>query len=148
MSALIQLDALGHRGPYRTRHRIVVPDVTGAPAAELSLVPRLFVGRAVAALRAARPLPAADRIAALRRAAAHFTGDEIAGLSFADYERRVSRISGVPLPVVRAATAAIAEAATVAGPMTDLARPVGAVADWRGEPTRSGSAVWTRRGEV
>ncbi|MEV8511594.1 aldehyde dehydrogenase family protein [Dactylosporangium sp. NPDC051484] len=146
--ALVEIDALGPNGGYRARKRLTVPDVTGAPAVALSLVPRLFVTRSLATLRAARPLPYERRITALAEAAERFTGDEIAGLSFADYERTVSRVSGVPLPVVRAATAAIAEAATLAGETTGLSRPEGAVADWRAPQTLRGNAVWTRRGDV
>ncbi|GAA2635805.1 aldehyde dehydrogenase family protein [Dactylosporangium fulvum] len=146
--APVQIDALGPAGAYRARKRLDVTDVTGAPAVTLSLVPKLFVSRALTALRAARPLPHQRRIAALAEAAARFTGEEIAGLSFGDYERTVSRVSGVPLPVVRAATAAIAEAATLAGETTGLARPQGAVEDWRAPETLRGNAVWTRRGDV
>ncbi|WP_432994836.1 aldehyde dehydrogenase family protein [Dactylosporangium sp. CA-233914] len=144
----ITLDAIGPQGSYRARRRQSVPDVTGAPAAELSLVPRLYVSRTLAALRAARPLPSAQRIAALAAAARHFVEDEVAGLSFAEYEHTVARVSGVPLAVVRAATASIAETARLAGQTTGLPRPTGAVEDWRDPATERGSAVWTRRGEV
>ncbi|MER7282816.1 aldehyde dehydrogenase family protein [Dactylosporangium sp. NPDC000244] len=144
----VVLDALGPRGPYRARRTLTVPDVTGAPVASLSLVPRLYVSRTLAALRPVRPLPYEERIAALAAAARHFTGDEIAGLSFAEYERAVARVSGVPLTVVQAATASIAETAARAGETTGLPRPAGAAGDWRDPRTRDGSAVWTRRGAV
>ncbi|GAA2394277.1 aldehyde dehydrogenase family protein [Dactylosporangium salmoneum] len=145
---MISLDALGPRGPLRSRRRLPVTDVTGAEAIDLSLVPRLFAARAMDALRAARPLPYERRIEALAAAAHHFRDDRIAGLSFDEYERTVARVSGVPLAVVQDATAAIAASAELAGETTPLPRPLGAAADWRDPGTRRGSAVWTRRGET
>lgn len=145
---MISLDALGPNGNFRARNRLTVTDVAGAPVAELSLVPRVFVTRAMAALHRAPTLPAEDRLAALSVAAKHFVSDNIAGLSFAEYERTVSRVSGVPLSVVRSATAAIVESAEQAGFSAFQARPTGAVDDWRDERTTHGSAVWTRRGDV
>lgn len=145
---VVVLDALGPGGVYRARRRISVPDVTGAEAVELSLVPRLYVSRTLTALRAARPLPLTARLDALAAAAEHFVADEIAGLSLAGYERAVSRVSGVPLTVVQDATAAIVETATHAGQTVHLPRPSGAVDDWRAPETLRGHAVWTRRGDV
>ena len=43
----IRLDALGAGGPYRAHRRTAVTDVAGGNAAELSLVPSLFVSRTV-----------------------------------------------------------------------------------------------------
>ncbi|MGF1430243.1 aldehyde dehydrogenase family protein [Kitasatospora sp. LaBMicrA B282] len=145
---LIALDALGHNGGYRSRNRIVVPDVTGRPVAELSLVPGLFVTRAMAALQRAESLPEAERIAALARAARIFAEEVIDGLTFEEYEYTVSRVSGVPISVVRDATAAIIDSAERAGFAAFQAQPVGAVSNWRDNATRDGRAVWTRRGHV
>ncbi|MEU2389369.1 aldehyde dehydrogenase family protein [Streptomyces sp. NPDC007369] len=147
-AGLITLDALGPAGPFRARKRMTVTDVTGAPAAELSLVPKLFVTRAMDALRKARTMPAAERTAALARAGRIFAEETIEGLTFAEYERTVARVSGVPIGVVQAATAAIIEATEVAPVAAYQARPTGAVDDWRAEETRRGSAVWTRKGDV
>ncbi|GAA4770954.1 MULTISPECIES: aldehyde dehydrogenase family protein [Streptomyces] len=148
MSELIALDALGPQGTYRARNRVTVTDVAGVPAADLGLVPKLFVSRTMAALHRAESLPAAERIAALARAARIFTEEEIGGLSYEEYRRTVARVSGVPISVVREATAAIAEAAEQAGFVVSQPRPAGAVGDWRDPGTRDGSAVWTRRGSV
>ncbi|MFF2661014.1 aldehyde dehydrogenase family protein [Kitasatospora sp. NPDC058032] len=147
-SPLLQLDALGPGEPYRARRRTVVGDVTGAPFAELSLVPRLFVTRAMSALHAAEPLPAEERSAALARAGRIFLTERIDGLDLNGYQRAVARVSGVPIGVVREAVRAIADSAEKAGWAAQQARPAGAVADWRDSATRRGSAVWTRRGEV
>ncbi|MCX3061830.1 aldehyde dehydrogenase family protein [Streptomyces beihaiensis] len=147
-TGLMELDALGPRGTFRSRNRTVVTDVAGTPVAELGLVPKLFVSRAMTALHRAESLPAAERYAALARAARIFTGEVVAGLSFDAYEHTVSRVSGVPRSVVRAATAAIAEAAERAEYCARQPRPAGAVGDWRDPATRQGSAVWTRRGNV
>ncbi|GAA1413249.1 aldehyde dehydrogenase family protein [Kitasatospora putterlickiae] len=148
MTDLLQLDALGPGAPYRARRRTVVGDVTGAPFAELSLVPRLFVNRAMRALHAAEPLPAERRSAALARAGRIFLTGRIDGLDLAGYERAVARVSGVPIGVVREAARAIADSAEKAGWAAGQARPAGAVADWREDATLTGGAVWTRRGEV
>lgn len=145
---LVLLEAQGPGGEFRARRRLGIADLAGRPVAELGMVPRLYVTRTMAALRRADSLPSAERTAALARSAAIFVGQEIAGLSFDEYRRTVSRVSGVPISVVRAATAGIADAAEQAGCSAAAARPVGAV-ERRDDPaTLAGSAVWTRRGDV
>jgi acyl-CoA reductase-like NAD-dependent aldehyde dehydrogenase len=142
------LDALGPAGAYRTRARQTITDVAGNPLAELSLVPRLFVTRAMAALHRADSLPVDERLAALARAGeAHATGT-VDGVSAADHQFVVSRVSGMPISVVRSAGEAIARAASQAYRSVQHARPVGAVNHWRDPLTRTGRAVWTRRGDV
>jgi hypothetical protein len=59
---LIAVDALGPHGAYRAHNRLTISDVAGHPLAELSLVPRLFVTRAMAALHKAQTLQAAKKI--------------------------------------------------------------------------------------
>ncbi|MFF4485246.1 aldehyde dehydrogenase family protein [Streptomyces sp. NPDC001544] len=142
------LDALGPSGPYRTRRRETVTDTTGEPVAELCLVPGLFVTRTLAALRAAAPPSREERLAALTRAARVFREDTVHGLSYDEYERTVARVSGIPLPAVRSAADEIADSARrpLAGSYGAL--PGGAVFDWGDPRTRTGAAVWTRRGEV
>ncbi|MFD5082231.1 aldehyde dehydrogenase family protein [Kitasatospora sp. NPDC058406] len=147
-AGLLQLDALGPGEPFRARRRTVVADVTGAPFAELSLVPRLFVTRAMRALHAAESLPAAERFAALARAGRIFTEATIDGLDLPGYQRAVARVSGVPIGVVRDAVRSIADSAGKAGWAAHRAQPVGSVSDWRDGATLDGSAVWTRRGDV
>jgi acyl-CoA reductase-like NAD-dependent aldehyde dehydrogenase len=148
MAELIQLDALGCNGPYRARNRVPVSDVTGTPVAELSLVPRLFVQRSLAALRRADILPTDERVAALDRAGRAFGSATVNGLSADGYQHVVSRVSGLPISVVRAATGIVAEAAAEAYATTQCARPSGAVNHWRDPSTRRGWGVWTRRGDV
>ncbi|MGW0423363.1 aldehyde dehydrogenase family protein [Streptomyces sp. NPDC003015] len=142
----LQLDALGPKGPYRARNRLTVTDVAGTPTAELSLVPGVFVHRTLTALRRAAPLPSDERAAALARAADLFASGTVAGRSVAEYEHAVSRVGGVPVSVVRAATRAIGARLSVAHRSAHQARPQGAVEDWRDPLTRAGRAVWTRRG--
>lgn len=144
----IMLDALGPSGAYHARRRRTIPDVTGAPVAELSLVPELFVNRSISALRKATTLPIEERIAALGRAGRIFLKETVDGLSFTDYEYAVSRVSGVPISIVRSAAAEIADAADKAHFSAHRAQPAGAVVDWRDPLARTGSAVWTRRGDV
>ncbi|OSP43544.1 hypothetical protein B7767_09570, partial [Streptomyces sp. 13-12-16] len=69
----VHLDALGPRGPYRTRVPEAVTDVSGAEVARLSLVPPVYVDRALSALRKAEPVPT-DGLDALLGAA----GEEFA----------------------------------------------------------------------
>ena len=65
---LVYIDALGPNGEYRTRNREVVTTTAGVPVAELSIVPPLYVSRTISAQRKVRPLPAAQREAALAKA--------------------------------------------------------------------------------
>jgi hypothetical protein len=60
---LLALDALGPAGAYHARERQTITDVAGNPVAELSLVPSLFVTRAMAALHKADTLPVDQRLA-------------------------------------------------------------------------------------
>jgi acyl-CoA reductase-like NAD-dependent aldehyde dehydrogenase len=145
---LLALDALGPTGPYHAHERQTITDVAGDPLAELSLVPRLFVTRAMAALHKADTLPVDERVAALARAGeAHATGT-IGGVSAADHQFMVSRTSGMPISVVRSAADAIRRSAAEAYRSVQHARPAGAVNHWRDPLTRTGRAVWTRRGDV
>ena len=147
-TALLQLDTLGPNGPFRSREPLTITDIGGKPIAELSLVPRVFVHRAMAALRRAETMPVDDRLAALARASEAFEHGTAGGLSTDDYTLVVSQVSGMPISVVRSAVATIARSVAGAGPDADQARPTGAVASWRNPATRDGRAVWTRRGEV
>jgi acyl-CoA reductase-like NAD-dependent aldehyde dehydrogenase len=147
-AGLRQLDALGPNGSYHTQHRFMVRDVAGVPVAELSLLPKLYVTRAMSALHRATTRPAGDRITALAKAAELFAHGTVAGLPVAEYEYLVSRVSGMPISVVRAASAITAEAARHADASAHQGRPRGAAADWRATPARNGHGVWTRRGDV
>ncbi|HST48985.1 aldehyde dehydrogenase family protein [Jatrophihabitans sp.] len=145
---LLLLDALGPRGSYRARNRMTIVDLAGTPVAELSIVPKLFVSRALAALHRAPDRPIEHKLAQLAEAGRIFAEEEILGLSLRQYEKLVSRISGVPITVVRSATAAISAAAIAAGSSVTQARPIGAVDEWRHPETKHGSALWCRRGNV
>jgi acyl-CoA reductase-like NAD-dependent aldehyde dehydrogenase len=145
---LLVLDALGPSGQYHTRERQTITDVAGNPLAELSLVPRLYVTRAMAALHKAGSLPADERAGALAHAGeAHATGT-VNGMSPDEYEFLVSRASGMPISVVRAAAGDIARNSAAAYDSVQHARPDAAVNHWRDPLTRTGRAVWTRRGDV
>jgi acyl-CoA reductase-like NAD-dependent aldehyde dehydrogenase len=144
---LLMLDALGPAGAYQTQERQTISDVAGHPLAELSQVPRLFVTRAMAALRKADPLPVDERVAAIARAGELYAG-VVGGVPISDHERMVSRTTGLPISVVRDATLMIARSAGEAYSSAQAARPAGAVNDWRDPLTHTGRGVWTRRGEV
>ncbi len=145
---LVLIDALGPSGEDRTRRREIVTSTAGVPVAELSMVPPLYVSRAVSAQRKVAPLPVAQREKALANAADIFRTATIGGLDFDAYVELGSRISGVPIAVTRAGARNVADAVAGAFDAVRPARPVGAARDWREERTREGSAVWTRRGEV
>jgi acyl-CoA reductase-like NAD-dependent aldehyde dehydrogenase len=145
---LLCIDALGPSGDYRTRNREVIPSTAGVPVAELSMVPPLYVSRTIGAQRKVRPLPVAQREAALADAADRFTTTAIAGLDFETYVGLASRISGLPIAVTRAGARSVADAVASAFNAVRPARPTGSALDWRDERTRSGTAVWARRGEV
>jgi acyl-CoA reductase-like NAD-dependent aldehyde dehydrogenase len=145
---LVCIDALGPQGEYRTRNREVIMSTAGVPVAELSLAPPLYVSRTLAAQRKIKPLPVPAREAALDKAADVFATAVIGGLDFDAYVELVSRISGLPIGVTRAGAGVVADAVATAFDAVRPARPVGAVLDWREERTRTGGAVWARRGEV
>ena len=77
-AGLISIDALGPDGTYRTRNREPVTTTAGVAVAELSMVPPLYVSRAISAQRNARPLPVQEREAALAKAADAFATGVIA----------------------------------------------------------------------
>ena len=154
----LRLDALGPEGAYRTRAREVVTDTGGDPVLEMSLAPRLFVTRTVAAQRRAAPLPASERAAALHRAAELFTSATLAGLDFTDYVQAADDLAGsFDLVVVdgRAREACLTRAADRLAPdglvvvdNVDRARYRSAIAELADRLTdRRGSRVevtWTR----
>jgi acyl-CoA reductase-like NAD-dependent aldehyde dehydrogenase len=144
----VAIDALGPQGEYRTRNREVIRDATGMPVAELSIVPRLYVARTIGAQRKARPLPAAQRDAALGEAADVFITSVIAGLDFDSYVELASRTSGLPIAVTRAVAHGVANSTRTARDAVRPAQPRGVAVDWRDDRTRTGGSVWTRRGDV
>jgi len=148
MSDLITLDALGPRGSFHAHKRMTIPDVTGRPVAELSLVPPLFVNRAMSALHKATSLSADERAGAVARAGKLFDTATLNGLSPTAYENAVSRVAGMPISVVRAARQNVAYRVSQAYRGVQHARPAGSAEDWRDPRTRSGHAVWVRRGDV
>ncbi|MEU0730493.1 aldehyde dehydrogenase family protein [Streptomyces sp. NPDC006140] len=145
---VVPLDALGPRGPYRARNRLTVTDVAGRESAELSLVPSLFVDRTMRAMRRAAAPEPDERIAMIGRAAELFATATLGGLTPDEYAYRVSRVGGTPISVVRATVTAIAARLRKAHYSVEQARPAGAVNRWDDPLTRTGRAVWVRRGDV
>ncbi|MFE9576690.1 aldehyde dehydrogenase family protein [Nocardia sp. NPDC006044] len=145
---MLELDALGPTGPYRSRKQETIPDRSGNPVATLSLVPPLYAARAMQAMHRSSPVPVDERIAAIARAGHAFANERVAGQTADEYQRTVSAVAGMPITVVRQATRDIERAAAHAYRHVQNARPVGAVVKWQDPSTRAGRAVWTRRGEV
>jgi acyl-CoA reductase-like NAD-dependent aldehyde dehydrogenase len=144
---LVDLAALGPDGEYRTRNREIIKDTAGVPVAESSAVPRLFVNTSIDAQRKLQPLPAAQREAALTRAADVFVSSTIAGLDFGSYVELTCRVSGLPMAAARAGAHTVGESLATACDAVRPARPFGATPDWHEVGTKGG-AVWVRRGEV
>ncbi|MBT2421768.1 aldehyde dehydrogenase family protein [Streptomyces sp. ISL-22] len=145
---VVQLDALGPQGRFRARNRMAVHDVAGQEVAGLSLVPSLFVDRTMKSLRRAATPALDDRIGLIGSAAELFSTATLGGQSVEEYEYQVSRVGGIPISVVRATTRAIAARMKKAHYSVEHARPTGAVMRWDDPLTRTGRAVWARRGSV
>jgi acyl-CoA reductase-like NAD-dependent aldehyde dehydrogenase len=145
---LVPLDALGPAGAYRARTRSDVCDVRGTAVAQLSLVPALFVARAMSAMRRSAPMLPEDRDAALRTAGDLFGSATVAGLSPVDYLRLVSRVAGLSLPVVGRAAAAIADTCRNASRDAQHARPGGSMVRQDDARAAAGGALWVRRGRL
>lgn len=145
---LYQIDALGPRGPYRTRARMLIADVTGQPAAELSLVPVPFVSRAMAALRKAATTDRKFRLRAIAEAGQAFLHGTVAGLSPGEYHHLVSRVTGLGIAEVRSAAEKVAGGAARAWEQAQFARPAGVAASAADPVVRAGAGLWVRRGDV
>ncbi|MDT5185479.1 MAG: hypothetical protein QOI29_3637, partial [Mycobacterium sp.] len=128
---MLSIDALGPTGEYRTRNREIISSTAGVPVAELSIVPPLYVSRTVGAQRKVRPLPAAQREAALAKTADAFATGVIAGLDFDTYVGLTSQISGLPIGLTRAGARRVSDNVASAFDAVRSARPTGAALDWR-----------------
>jgi acyl-CoA reductase-like NAD-dependent aldehyde dehydrogenase len=147
-TGVVSVPALGRNGPFTAHNRHSLRDVAGTEVAKLSLVPSVFVQRTMTALRQA-PTPSREvRFEWLARAGELFANGVPDGLSREQYEGLVSRVGGVPIAAVQATTTAIADRLRMIGRTVENARPAGALDDWRDPRTRSGHALWRRRGNV
>lgn len=148
MTDLLAIDALGPGGDRRTRTREIITTTSGVPVAELSIVPPLYVARAIIAQRKARPLPAERRAAALDEAADLFLNSSITGLDFNAYVELTCLVSGVPITTTRRAARGVADSLRTALDAVRAAQPTGAAYGWRELGARTGGAAWARRGDV
>jgi acyl-CoA reductase-like NAD-dependent aldehyde dehydrogenase len=144
----LRLDALGPTGPYRSRERHTVTDVTGHAVAELSLVPPPYVSRAMSALGRARPLPLGERLVALAKAGNLFQSARIDGLTASAHAHLTSRVCGLGISVVRAAMEKIGHHCSAAYTYAQHARPAAAVSTRTDPAGELGTALWSRRGSV
>ena len=145
---LVAIHALGPAGAYRTPVREVIRDTAGAAVAELSMVQPPYISRTIDAQRKMRPLPVARRRSALHKTAEIFANSVIAGLDLEQYVALASRTSGLPIGVTRSGAHDVAAALITAFDAVWPAKPASAAFDWREERTRTGCAVWARRGQV
>lgn len=145
---LLQLDALGPSGNYRSQTRMTISDVAGKQMAELSLVPVPYVARAMSALHKSATMPLEQRLRALAKAGEIFRSATIGGLTVSEYQHVVSRVSGLTISVVRNSTVSIAEYCTTSYDHAQFARPASAITNWRDPLAKTGTAIWVRRGDV
>jgi acyl-CoA reductase-like NAD-dependent aldehyde dehydrogenase len=148
LTDLLALDALGPDGDRRMRNREVISTTAGLPVAELSIVPPLYIARTISAQRKARPLPVAQRAAALAKAADVFVNSTIAGLDFNSYVEVTCLVSGLPITATCQGARGVADSLMSAFDSVRPAQPVGAALDWKEGRTQRGCAVWARRGDV
>ena len=144
----LSVDALGPHGPYRARSRQTIHDVTGAIIGELSLVPPVYIARAISDLRSTPQMRRSERFDILETASSLFADGEVAGQSAYEYQHVVSRVSGLGIREVGAATARIADAARNAYAHAQFGRPIGAVDDEYDERCERGTGFWGRKGDV
>lgn len=142
------LDALGSGGSYRARKTTPIFDVSGQQRAELSLVPALYVGRTMSALRKAGTLPLEERLDAIARAGQDYRSATIGGCSPEEYRFLVSRVCGLPVSVVGRSVERVARTTQIAFHDVQNGRPRGALNDWHDPASRVGTAVWIRNGDV
>src|SRR5450756_795119 len=98
---MLTIAALGPAGPYLTRTRTAVADASGTPVMELSSLPELVISDWVKLLRNSAPLPPDDVSVVLEKAADVFEDERILGDTLASHERRLTELTGTPLPVIQ-----------------------------------------------
>jgi acyl-CoA reductase-like NAD-dependent aldehyde dehydrogenase len=133
---------------YTAKDQFAVPDVTGEPVARLSMVPSVFVSRAMSALRKADSLPAVERSPAIRSAVEMFKDEVVADMSPTDYRIMTSRISGLPISNVDYSVESIVAAGRGVDRAVAAAAPHGVTMDWPDPGLADGGAVWIRRGDT
>lgn len=141
--------ALGPAGSYQTRTRTAVADASGTPAIEVSVLPELVIADWVTLLRQSAPLPPAEVVATLEKAADVFENEQILGDTLTAHEVGLARLSGTPLSAVREANSLIIQTLRDVQHQLRLAMPAGAFP--LGRLPRDGrwqGAAWSRRGEV
>jgi acyl-CoA reductase-like NAD-dependent aldehyde dehydrogenase len=148
LTDLLALNALGPDGDRGMRNREVIRTTAGLPIAELSIVPPLYVARTISAQRKARPLPVAQRAAALAKAADIFVNSTIVGMDFNAYVELTCLVSGLPITATCQGARGVADSLVTAFDSVWPAQPVGAALDWKEDRTQRGGAVWARRGDV
>jgi len=146
---MLQIEALGPDGEYRTRARGAVADAAGDPALEISLVPGLVASHWIDSIRDVDIPSIAETLELLRTAADIIEREELLGDTLHAYEHRVSALTGTPIAVIRQCTELIAGKLRDAARGARLARPAGSQAPDlpRHEQQREGAA-WCRVSDV
>lgn len=148
LDELYQIEILGPSGPYRTRNRMTITEVTGRAIAELSLAPIPFVSRAMSALRKASRASHEFRLDAIARAGEAFLRGTVAGLTAEAYQHIVARTTGLGITEVRSAAQKIATHAARAWEWAQFARPRGVIASQSDPAAHKGAGLWVRRGDI
>lgn len=142
------IDALGPSGAYRARTREPIRDVTGAPLVELTMVPELYITRAIAAMRASLPLDDTELRQRLDDAATLFRSERLCGLSPEEYVERATRASGLPVTVVEQSVERLATACSESFDRAHAAIPAATATSLTDLRLRGGGGLWVRRGAV
>lgn len=142
----ITLTALGADGEYSPLRADPITSVSGELIGELAAVPLVWVTRQLQKLGTGANRSVSEREELLRHAATLFISGEFAGMDYEAYRQQVSKVSGLPITVVRSATDVIATAMEQACQMAYAAMPAAACAQWAEAEGFDGAAVWTRKG--
>lgn len=144
---LYPIEVLGPNGRYTSLRPSLVTDVAGAPVAELSLAPVPYVARAMAALRKADDRDI-DRPAMIAEAGRRFRDERVAGLGPDEYKHLVSRVTGLPIAEIAAATDQVAAGALDVARRARFGIPSDAILRRKDAPHSVPAPLWARRGRV
>lgn len=125
-----------------------VRDVTGAVALSLSIVPVVFVSRAMSALRRAALAPFDQRVAAIEAAVDLFAHGTVDGMDPDASRTIVAQVTGSPISVVRRSMTAIETAGRSLRQTIAAATPRGGTRDISDPALLDGGALWVPRGRT
>lgn len=142
------IEALSPAPPRRFKTMRSITGIKGENLAFMRLVPPLFIGNIVEALRQTPRLAPGARCAALAKAAGIFANDVLCGLTAGEYRHLTVATTGLPETVVEGAMRYIAEAMLFAGKMEHLGQMRPSSVKPGCEQGQRGCAQWVRKGDI